>query len=78
MKKETTIEYLGTLLTVSGEYEPAEKEVRYYGDMSGQPASPAQFEITKVLTESGDNIFGIFYEEQLYELEELALINLEE
>lgn len=76
--KEITIDYYGISLTCVGDYQPEEAEVRYYSDMSGYGGAPAEFTIEKVLTESGDDIFGIFYDEQLEQLEEMCLTNIEE
>jgi len=76
MKKETTINYLGVELTVFGNFEPPEEQVKYYSDMSGYPGSPAEFNIEKVMTESGDDIYGIFLDNQIEDIEELCLINL--
>lgn len=46
--------------------------------MSGYGGAPAEFTIEKVFTESGDDIFGIFYDGQLEQLEEMCLTNIEE
>ncbi len=76
--KETTIDYYGIKLTCVGDYQPEEYQVRYFSDGSGYPGNPSEFTIEKVLTESGDDIFGIFYDEQLEQLEEMCLTNIEE
>lgn len=78
MKKETVINYLGTLLTITGEYIPAEKGVMYNTDMCGDRSYPSDFQISKVETKSGDDITRIFYDLQLEDMSELCLINLEE
>lgn len=77
MNKETIINYLGIDLTVVGKYEPEEKQYMYESDLGGYKGYPAQFEITKVITESGDDILGIFMDFQREDIIELALINLE-
>lgn len=77
MKIETEINYLGVLLTIEADYQPEEPEVKYYSDGTGYPGCSAEFEIHRILTESGDDILGIFYESQLEDIEQLCFINLE-
>lgn len=77
MKKTIEIKYYDVTLTVTGEYEEAEKEVMYGEDGCGQRGYPSTFEILKVETESGDDITGIFFDFQKEDIIELVLINLE-
>lgn len=77
MKTETVINYLGVELTIIGNYTQGENAIWYNNNMEGQPATSSEFEITHILTESGDNILGIFYETMLEDIIELVLINLE-
>ena len=78
MKKTVEITYLDVQLTIEGWFQPEEKEVLYDSNMEGYPGCSATFTIEKVLTESGDDIFGIFYDGQLDELKEMCLTNIEE
>lgn len=77
MKRETVINYLGIDLTVIGNYTQGESAIWYDNNMGGQPASSSEFEITHVLTQSGDDIVKIFYDGQIEDMVELVLINLE-
>ena len=43
----------GLVLSIKGEYTPAEKEVRYYSDGSGHPGNPSEFYIEDINIEEG-------------------------
>lgn len=48
MNIEKNITYKGYELRVVGDYDPGEKEVRYYSDMSGHPGTPSSFEAIEI------------------------------
>ena len=70
------INYKEIDLTIEGEYEPAEKEVRYNSDMTGYPGSSSSFTILGVYVEEVD-IFDITSDFDLEALEELILKMIE-
>ena len=53
-----SIEYLGRDLVVSGYYDPAENEVRYYEDGSGYPGCAESLELDTIKL-NGRNIIGL-------------------
>jgi len=47
--KKTVLIYINSLpLSITGEFTPEEKMVRYYRDGSGHPGSPPEFEIESI------------------------------
>jgi hypothetical protein len=70
MKIEIT--YKGILLEVEGTYAEAEDRVIYYGDLDGNPGSPAIFDINAVFVQDVD-IYELLSEDSLIEIETLIL-----
>jgi hypothetical protein len=68
-KKELwDIEYRDVVLFVTGYYEPEEKEITHYSDLSGYPGAPAEFEIEHIHCGEQDIIELLNYD-QLREIE---------
>jgi hypothetical protein len=70
----TTVEYMWVEFDIEYDYQPAEKEVRYYSDGSGYPGCPESLEITDIRIGGVDvnelcNAHGITekLEEKMYE-----------
>lgn len=73
------VKFQGIILTVEGDYQPAEARVNYYKDGTGYPGCPADFDITGVWTRCGDDIMPLFSGEAIYaDLCETVLIAIKE
>ena len=61
--KKTVLIYINSLpLSITGEFTPEEKMVRYYRDGSGHPGSPPEFEIESIDLMEGGNILSLIEE----------------
>jgi hypothetical protein len=76
MKYETSIIYNDLTLDVSGTYIAGEAEVLYHSDMSGTPASPSEFEISKVEINNWD-ITICLSDDDLTSISELIINEIE-
>lgn len=78
MKTETTINYNGIELSISGNYTEGEEAVMYYSDLSGSPRFPSSFEVIEVkVIDSDVNIIELFSLPQIEEIEELTIEEIE-
>lgn len=68
--------YKGIEFEVEYDYQPEEKEVRYYSDGSGYPGCPASLDITEI-THKGVSFWDLL-EGNLDEIEELVYETLKE
>lgn len=76
---EVEIEFKGVPLRVEGTYEAGEEQVNYYSDMSGHPGSASSFDVNEIYaTDSEINLFGIFDEEEIEEIETEVINKIEE
>lgn len=70
-KMAVEVIYHGIILTVEGEYIPAQKEVLYFRDGSGQPGEPADFDIHSIKYNGLD--MTDFFDDTIYE--EIVTLN---
>lgn len=63
------IEYKGIEFTVHFDYQPEEKEVRYYANGDGYPGCPESVEITSIDYE-GEEWIEVFTDKALEEIEQ--------
>lgn len=77
--KEIEITYKGIPLKIVGTYEPEEPMVMYYADMSGHPGSASNFDANEIYaTDSEIDLFDIFGEKEIEEIEDLVIEKIEE
>ena len=67
------VKYKGRVLEVYYDYQPEEKEVRYYSDGSGYPGCPEELEINQIIF-NGRDITRLI-DDQIDELEIYMLEN---
>jgi hypothetical protein len=72
------LEFRGVELTIEGNYDPGEEEVRYYSDMSGTPSTPSSFEIQSITVRDSDVDLFDLLEDHLEVLEIMCLEKIEE
>ena len=64
---------------VKGDYEQAEEEVRYYGDLGGHPGSESSFEIEEICVfGSSVDVFELFSSADLETIVQLVITEIEE
>ena len=66
-----TIDYKGLQLTVEGDFQAPEPEVRYYSDGSGYPGCPAEFVIHDITL--GEHSLYEILDDKLSEIEGLVI-----
>jgi hypothetical protein len=75
----TEIEFRTVKLVVEGTYTPQDRGYNYDGNMEGHPLVNSEFEIDSIkAADSNIDIYELFSYENLYEIEYLCLINIEE
>ena len=80
---EIQIELAEQILNLTGTYTPPDPGRMYYPDGSGQPPSPAEFEIEHIEWMQGDIITDItelifaFNDETFLQIEDLAIAKIE-
>lgn len=76
---EVEINYAGITLIVEGNYHGEDPEVMYDSNGEGYPASPAEFEITKItVSDSFIDIWELLSYNQIDEITELVIEKTEE
>lgn len=76
---EAQINFKDITLIVQGTYIQGENTVYYYGDGSGYPGTPSDFEIDKItLLDSNVDIFELFSYDDMGEIVELVIEAIEE
>jgi len=75
--KTTSITYKGIDLTIGGDFTPYDEGVRYYPDGSGQPPSPAEYDIRELWVVGKEEDVSEIYE-SLDVIEEITDLCIEE
>jgi len=75
---EAKIRYKSVDLVVEGNYYKGERGYLYDSDLSGLPDSGSSFEVSDIFVrDSFISVFNLFTAENLSEIEELALMEIE-
>lgn len=73
---EVAIDFAGIPMTVTGVFSPAESCIMYDNDMSGMPASNAEFDIDSIQI-NGQEVNDLLNDEQYDSIVELCINSLE-
>lgn len=78
--KSTTITYKGVDLTIGGNFTPKDEGVRYYPDGSGQPPTPAEYEIQEICVVGKEEDVSKIYDslDCIEDIAELCIEKIEE